>query len=208
MRQTKKIALWTISGSRDASHITFSLVSGRPSGIPYNCMLQLTPPHLPQQRHTSLEKKLESESVRGWKESPESLIWQPGGQSSGQPLAQCLASSINSSPDSPLLWFALLIFKGNGRWVHFSFFFCVCLFLLQSFVFILVTIWWKCSCCGKRWFWPHVSPRHDECSEAVLVREGIARAAGTGPAQASLGWGWRRTLFSFFDLHQDLEIRK
>lgn len=39
------------------------------------------------------------------------------------------------------------------------------------------------------------------------MREGIARAAGAGPAQASLGRGWRRTLFSFFDLQQDLEIR-
>lgn len=40
------------------------------------------------------------------------------------------------------------------------------------------------------------------------MSEGIAGAAGAGPAQASLGRGWRGPLFCFFDLQQDLEIRK
>lgn len=161
---------------------------------------------LPQQQHTSLEKKLESENVRGWKESPKSLIWQPRGQSSGQPLAWCLAGSTASSPDSPLLWFALLIFKGK-KWGEGSFFFSLFFFFsppLQSFVFIFVTVGWKCSRCGKRWFWPHVPPGHDEGSEAVLVREGVAGAARAGPAQASLGRGRRGPLLGFLDLQQDL----
>lgn len=69
---------------------------------------------------------------------------------------------------------------------------------------MFVTIWWKCSCCGKR-FWPHVPPRHNECSKAMLMGEGIAGAAGAGPTQASLGWGWRWPLFGLFDLEQDLK---
>lgn len=87
-----------------------------------------------------------------------------------------------------------------------SFFFSLFFFSppLQSFVFIFVTVGWKCSRCGKRWFWPHVPPGHDEGSEAMLVREGVAGAARAGPAQAPLGGGRRGPLLGFLDLQQDL----
>lgn len=93
-------------------------------------------PPSPAAAHIFGEKNLESESVCGWKKSPKSLIWQPGGQSSGQPLARCLAGSIISSPDRPLLWFALLIFNGDAGWV--SFFFLLCLFVFVTVLCVYI----------------------------------------------------------------------
>lgn len=185
------------------------LFHGRSLGYPETALIH--PACLPWQQHTSLEKKLESEHKCGWKGRPKSLIWQPRGN---RALSHHRLDALQGARPPLLiaLYFGLLWFFGlfllclsgfRGMFGVFVVGWLLACFL-QSFVFIFVTIWWKCSCCGERWFWPHVSSRHNECSKAVLVGEGITGAAGAGPTQASLGWGWRWPLFGFFDLKQDL----